>query len=183
MAGDQGHGRCGLGVRHGQLGVGGHGQSGGRPGDDLQRHAGGAQGGDFFGQAAKDAWVAGLEADDGFALPGGGDHLRVDLLLRDVPARAVMAQADQFGPGPGVRERRRIDQVVVEDQVGAAETFGGAEREKPGIAGSGAGEIDPAEIGCFAVHRPIPRKPPLASVSARRRSIRAIVFFKSPAAM
>ena len=41
MAGDQGHGGGGLGVSDGEFRVGGHGQSGGRPGDDLQRHAGG----------------------------------------------------------------------------------------------------------------------------------------------
>ena len=116
-----------------------------------------AQGGDLFGQAAKDARVAGLEADDGLALPGGHDHLRIDLLLRDVSARAVMAQADQFGPGAGVRKRRRIDQIVVEDQVGPAEAFGGAERG-PRVAGAGAGQVDPAEVPWLAAHRSIPKK-------------------------
>ena len=59
----------------------------------------------------------------------------VDLVLRDVPPRAVMPQAHLLGLGPGMVEHRGVDQIIVEHQIGLAEQFDRGRANKPGSPG------------------------------------------------
>ena len=78
----------------------------------------------------------------------------VDFLLREDPAAAMAPQAHQLGPWAGVLEDLRIDQVVVEHDVGPGQAVATAEGEQSRIARAGADQIDAAQ-GCFRrlVHR------------------------------
>ena len=57
---------------------------------------------------------------------------------------AVAAEADSFGVRADVSQQFGAGEVVVEDDVGRAEAFGAAERQQPGVAGTGADEVHSA---------------------------------------
>ena len=137
----------------GNLGVAGHGQASRHAGNDLQGNAAPRARRHFLGQAAEDARVARLQADHRLALPGGFDHLGVDLVLGDVPAGAVMAQANPLGRGRGVFQDQRVDQVVIEHHVGLTQALGRPEGQQARIAGTGAGQVDFAGFFLAAAHR------------------------------
>ena len=77
---------------------------------------------------------------------GEVDEERRDQLLRD-RASGALADVDQLGGRRGQRQHRRVDQRVVDDDVGRREQPSGADRQQVGIAGAGADEVDGAVAG------------------------------------
>ncbi len=114
-------------------------------------------------RAAEQHRVAALEAHDHFVMRGGVDQALVDEALRGGVAAAALADRDLLG-ARGERERVRMHERVVEDDVGPLEQPRGAQRQQVGGAGTGADQIDLSH----AMLRP--RGTPSA---ARRRSAAA----------
>ena len=105
---------------------------------------------------------------------GGANHQPVDELLPDL--RAARALADEHAlRRRGQRERRRIDQRVVEHEIGVGEAVGRLPRQQVGVAWPGADERDEAASGkwscvCKRCHR-CPCVLPVAVRGRRSRSV------------
>ena len=52
------------------------------------------------------------------------------------------AKADELGLARGLGQDARIDQIVVQHDVGARQALGAAQRDQAGIAGSAADDVD-----------------------------------------
>ena len=74
-------------------------------------------------------------------LAGGVHQALVDELLRRRMASAALAHGDLLGVH-GKRDRIRMHQRVVEDDIGFGQQTCGAQRQQIGIAGAGADQPD-----------------------------------------
>ncbi len=159
VAGDEGDGARVVAVGDRDAGVGGSGDPGGDPGDDLEGDAGVAQRLRLLAAATEDERVAALQPDDRAALARDPHQLRlgIGLLHRDPPGG--LADVDQLGVLACAGERAGGNQAVVEDRVGGGDQGEGPSRHQPGVAGSGADEVDdagargPARLGRGGVGR------------------------------
>ena len=106
---------------------------------DLERNPGGRERQPFFAAAAEDERVTALESHDFLAGTGGANHQPVDGLLPDLRPAGPLADKDALRRRRE-RERRGIDERVVEHEVGVGQTSGRLAREQIGIAGPGADE-------------------------------------------
>ena len=57
----------------------------------------------------------------------------------------MAAEADQLGVRPSVGKNARVDEIVVENDIGSPQTFDAPPCYQAGIAGAGADEIDFAD--------------------------------------
>src|SRR5690606_16953786 len=128
---------------------------------DLDRNAGGDEGGLFLGAAAEDVGIAALEADDEGAPERLGNEDAVDLVLGDGRPAGGLADGDEAGIGTGEGEDGGADQPVVDHHVGGGEAPERPDREQLGVAGAGAAQrhgAGGAGGGCRkAAHDPPPR--------------------------
>ncbi len=118
----------------------------GDAGNDAERHARGGERLRLLGPARKDKRVAALEPQHPLAGAGERDEALRNVLLGR--RRLAAALAGEFEPRPRSLEREhpRIDQRVVNDDVGLIEPGQRIEGEEPGIARSCPGEPDMARL-------------------------------------
>jgi hypothetical protein len=69
-----------------------------------------------------------------------GDDQRVDRFLRQGVARALLGDRDALRVAGAMIEHARIDQPVMDDDVGRGERLDGAHRQQPRIAWARADE-------------------------------------------
>ena len=92
-------------------------------GNDLVRNSGVGEGESLFPAAAEHERIAALEADDPLSAAGGADEEPLDGRLRNrLPPRAL-ADVEEARVR-GEPERGRVDQRVVEDEIGGAQPGG-----------------------------------------------------------
>src|SRR5213594_4319358 len=132
-------GKAAAGERYAELGA--RGCRSGHSRDDFKIDSGLAQSVDFFLRAAEKHGVASLQPYHDTVLAGG---VHQPLVYETLGCRmAAAALADENFPGArGERERLRVHERIVKDQLGALENFRRAQREKVRCAGSGAHKID-----------------------------------------
>ncbi len=135
----------------GNAGIRGRRDGGGDAGDDLKPHAGGHQCLAFLAAAAKNEWVAALEAHDAPAFEALLDQQAVDLVLGHRVAGGLLADVDLLGIG-AVAQELRVGQVVVDDDLGRLEEGNPADGEEAGVAGASADEIDDALFGGHGIN-------------------------------
>src|ERR1035437_6124459 len=93
--------------------------------------------------ACKDKWIAALEPDHDAAHPRALDQHRVQFGLLDTFSRAAfLAGVNQLGFGRREPDQFRTHQVVVNHDVGAAESVSAAKRDEIGGAGTRTNEED-----------------------------------------
>jgi hypothetical protein len=122
-------------------GAGGHARHH-APGD-----AGGGEGGRLLAAAAEQEGIAALQPHH--ALPGArrGDQPRGDLRMRHRRRALALADRHERGARPHQAQHAATGQRVVQDDVGAAQRLGGAQRQQARVAGAGADEPDLAGAG------------------------------------
>ena len=113
---------------------------------DLDRNARRDQLLGLFAAATEDEWIAAFEAHDALPLLRLVDEQLIDLVLRQRVCAGPLADIHDLG-----RRRETIDDVggdkrVDGDEIGVGDQFRGSDREKTGVAGTGADEKD------FALH-------------------------------
>lgn len=129
-------------VREGDAGVVSGGDDGGDAGDHFKRYFLGGERFGFFAAAAEDERVAALEADDGFAGFGAGDHEVDELFLGKADAVFGVAAGDDLRRSGGVAEKFGIYEDVENDDIRGAKEFRATQCEQAGVAGAGAYEIN-----------------------------------------
>ena len=82
-------------------------------------------------------WVASLQSHHDCVLAGGVDQPLVYEALNGRMATAALAD-ENFPGARGERERLRMHQRIVKDELGALENFRSAQREQVRCAGAGA---------------------------------------------
>src|SRR5581483_5643197 len=109
--------------------------------DDLERHSGGDERLRLLPAAPEHHRISALQADHGLPRAGALDEQAVDLvLLEEARAAPVLPREDALGARRRVAQELGVREVVVDDDVGAPEAVPPAEREAPGVAGTGADE-------------------------------------------
>src|SRR5882724_10088748 len=77
----------------------------------------------LFAPTAKDVRVAAFEPDDGFAFLRFGDQQSVQFVLRDGVVVGAFAAVNNFNRLRGESQQIRIDQRVIDHNIGAREQF------------------------------------------------------------
>ena len=95
----------------------------------------------FLAAAIEDERIAPFETGNGPAFAGLLDEQIADRFLRGRVGRRG-ADLDAFGARPRVAKERRVDETIVEDDVGGLEAGHPAYADEPGIARPGADQID-----------------------------------------
>src|SRR6185312_4155733 len=109
------------------------------PGYDLAFDAGSSKRQRFLAAAPEHKRIAALQSNDLMAAPRFADHQAIDCVLRD--CRTASPLADEESPRPRRElQRLRIDQSVVEHQIGRLEPLDRLQCQKVGIARTGADE-------------------------------------------
>ena len=149
----QGDAAAGAAARQRALRRGGGGERGGDAGDDLAFDAGGGERLELFLEAAEDARVAALQANDARAARRVLDEQGVDRVLARVLAAAARrvrhareAALADVDPARVRRElaQRRVGERIEEDDVGVLQPLRAAHRDEVGLARAGADEGDAA---------------------------------------
>ena len=116
-------------LRQRHAGVGGHGRERRDAGHDLVGDACRLEGERLLAATSEDVGVATLQANDERSPAPVLDEQRIDLLLRRrCVAAGPLAHVKQERPVPGESEHPRIDQPVVDDDVGHREELQRAAR-------------------------------------------------------
>src|SRR5207249_1112585 len=118
----------------------GRGKRGRHAGNDLVRHPRCLERFDLFLRATEQHRVAAFQSHDDVVLRGRIDETLVDEPLRRGMAAATLAHGDLLG-ALRERERIRVYERVVKDDVSACEQIRRAQREQVGCAGTGADEV------------------------------------------
>ena len=100
---------------------------------------------DLFLRAAEEHRVAALQPHHHAVAPRRVGEALVDEVLRRRMPAATLADGDLFG-AERERQRLRMNQSVVENDVGLAEQPGRAQGKEVRCAGSGADEVDGAGL-------------------------------------
>ena len=109
----------------------------------LDRHAGGARGGQLLARATEDGGVPGLQAHDAAAAARLGDDQGADAVLRPGVRAHGLADVDPLGVAARELEHAGIDEPVVEDHVRLLQPRHGAERQQVPRPRPRADEGDP----------------------------------------
>ena len=128
----------------------GIGRAAGRRGDarhHLDPHAFGHQHIELFAAAAEHERIAALEAHDVAAGFRFRHQQRVDLSLRQRVVALALADEHAAGIAPRIFQHRRIDQLVIDDDVGLAQRTGRAQGQQLRIAGACAHQRHAAGLG------------------------------------
>ena len=126
---------------------GGYGGRCGDAGNNLEGYVGFAESANFVLNAAEDQRVAALETNDRVTVTGRVDHALVDFVLRNIFCATALAYVVDGGARGKQIEDLGRDEVVMENDVGAAEDFGGANGEQVFRAGARAHEVDLSRNG------------------------------------
>src|SRR3954466_3125152 len=124
--------------------------------NDLEGNASVPERNRLFGTAAEDEWIAALQANHTLPLASGADHQAVDRLLADARAPGTLADAEALR----FRERAqrdRVDQRVVEHEVGLVHTPHGAHSPQFRVAGTGTDQRDKTRVTCAHTADSVPR--------------------------
>ena len=156
LAGDEGDARSVVAIGERDAGMAAGGLRRRDAGNDFVRNAGRFEGGKFFGEPGEDGRVAPFEPHHGPPRAGLADQAFVDLGLRQQPTVrglcvAVPTEANELGVGARAIEQLGSGEIVVEHDVGRAEAFGTAQRKQPGVARTGADEVDCAVVCGHAI--------------------------------
>ncbi len=125
----------------------GHRQGRRDPWDHLDNNAVRFEFGNFLARASEDHRVAGLQADDAFALPRQGYHESIDVALGAAVSTAPFADDHPFGFAPRQLEDLTRNEIVKQDDVGRLQCPHGLQREQLGVARAGADQRHTAP-GC-----------------------------------
>ena len=96
----------------------------------------------FFAAAAKEKWIAAFQPRDAFALRRLARDEVVDLGLFFAVQPAAFTGENFNGSGPRPFQQLRVDQGVIDHDIGARERVAGLERQKARISGPRADQID-----------------------------------------
>ncbi|MNT17594.1 hypothetical protein D3C72_1527500 [compost metagenome] len=128
MSGNQCNALRHAALRQGNAAGRGGGKSGGDAIDDFAGHAVVAEPLGLFAAAAEDAGIAALQARHAQALPGIAQHQALDEFLRRRSTAAALAHVHQARLRTVVQDLR-IDQVIDQDDIGAAQRLHRFERQ------------------------------------------------------
>jgi len=155
VAGEKGEAGIEIAVGDGDAGVGRGGDAGGDAGDFDEGDVVGAEDFGFFAAATEDVGIAAFEADNDFSFgvrpsafgvgegfAGFFDEDGVDFILGFGVLVGGFADVDFFGVGGGEFEEVGVGEVVVDDDIGAAEGVGARDGDQAGIAGTSAHQIN-----------------------------------------
>jgi hypothetical protein len=118
VPGDEGDGRRGVAVSHGDSRVGRRGHAGGHARNDLEGYAGGGQSLGLLAAAPEHERISALEANDALAVARQLHEQRVDLILLHRRCAGFLADVAQLGVRPRAGKGAGRDEPVVEDRVG-----------------------------------------------------------------
>ena len=99
------------------------GNGGGNAGDLLVGDAGFLQSQDLFAAPPENKGVAALQTADQLSFPGFFNDFRVDFLLGRGMSAAALAHVYPLRTGRTGAEQLRVDQIVIDQHVAAAELF------------------------------------------------------------
>jgi hypothetical protein len=140
MAGDENQRLIDAANGRGDRGHGQRREAGGYARDDAERDAGLGQSQSLLSTAAEHARIAALKAKHAMARARERNEAVRDARLRRRGLAAALPSKFEGGTGIGQRQHARIDEGVVDDDIGLGETGKRLEREQRGIAGACAGE-------------------------------------------
>ena len=146
MAGDKSHGRVAVAMGDRNAGVSKATDAGGNAGHNAEGNAVIDQGQRFFTAAAEDEGVAALEAQHALALARQLDEAQRNVGLFRRRLATALAGIFEQGAGTGEIENGFVDQCVIDDDIRHAQCLDGKHGQKTRIAGTGAGQPDPARL-------------------------------------
>ena len=171
LPGDERDRRSRVSVRHGNARIAGRSKCGSHARDNFEGNSVGDQAIQLLGGMGENHGVAALEANDRLALPRVLTEQAVDLGLRFDPPATVLAKRDQNCIMPAMAENRRIDQVVIRNDIGPPQQFDRAQRHQARIARPRPDQIDFTDRHSFQ-NNLMPADPPaspLITPDLRRR--------------
>ena len=136
-------------MRERQQRLGGAAIGGADAGDNLDRHAGGAQIFRFLAAAPEDEWIAAFQPHDIMASLGLGHQQRVDVFLRQGVPGAFLRDRNQTRIGADHRHDFIGHEAVMHDQARPLDQPRGLERQEIRITGPSTDQIDGAELAFF----------------------------------
>ncbi len=101
---------------------------------------------DLFGQVSEHHWIAPLEPHHRLARLRQGNQFSVNFGLGPDACATVLPKTYLFGGRRSVQQQDRIDQVVVQHDIGPLQTFPAPERKQPWIAWPSTYQVD--STGC-----------------------------------
>jgi hypothetical protein len=110
--------------------------------DDLEGDAFRGQGLCLFAAPAEYKRIASLQANDPFPLAGEGHEDGIDFGLRAAMESRSFSDEHALTTGRGFRQDSRPNQAIVNHGIGLPEQSQRLQREKLGIAGTGAHQVD-----------------------------------------
>ena len=139
-------------VGQGNAGIRQHPGGGGDPGHDLERNARVTQTSPLLAAATEYVRIAAFETHHLAAGAGMLDQKLIDLLLGGPLSLSAFAHEQLFAALAGKLEKPLVQNLIIEDEICVREVVRSFNRDQPGIAGTGADEVDVTGFGQGRIH-------------------------------
>jgi len=182
--------RCHASIGHWNAGISRSRDGRRYPGYDLEADTRRSERGGFLPTPPEHERITALQTDDSMATACFGHEERVDCLLRLGVMASLFADEDDTRVRRHELEQAGVDEAVVHDDVGAPYQAAATDREKPGVARTGADERDAASglhagFSASSKHRRASSRFPAATrrrTSPRNAFVHAAAVTSSPRA-